>query len=181
MANYPRKRKQSRSKNFVAIPIEGSIVIEALASKAVVIDDAFGGNLTEDLYAISADVQGQVIGLTAGEGDPSSIGFAHGDYSVGEIAENKVVVFLGPGSKIEQERARRLIRNVGPVLGDSLGAQTTMRLHGRGGAGLVRTKLKFTIQSGKDLIIFFYNNSGATLTTGASFRYSGTVYGRWLV
>ncbi len=173
--------RKGRSKGFVAIPVDASITVGALGSKSVAIGDLLGGNLTEDFYAISCDLQAEVNGLTAGEGDPSMIILAHGDYSVAEIAENLVVKLLGPGNKIEQERARRQVRKVGPMYGNDLETQVSMQLAGKSGPGLVRTALKFLINSGKTLSVGFYNNSGATMTTGASVRVTGTVYGRWII
>ncbi len=162
--------------------MDASITLGTLASKAVAVADLFGGNLEEDFYAISADLTAQIIGLTAGEADPSMLVLAHGDYSAAEIAEALVVKLLGPGNKIEQERARRLVRKVGAFYNvRGISAQTTMYLQGRDGAGLVRTKIKFVIDSGKTLDVGLYNNSGATLTTGASVRITGTVYGRWMI
>ncbi len=178
MASKPRRRSR---KGFVAIPVDATITIGAVGSKAVAIADLMGGNLTEDFFAISADLQAQVLGLTQGEGDPSMLVLAHGDYTVAEIAEALVVKLLGPGSKIEQERTRRLIRKVGPFYGDGLSTQLTMDLAGRKGPGLVRTAIKFLINSGKTLSVGFYNNSGATMTTGATVRITGTVYGRWVI
>ncbi len=178
MAKHSRRRS---SKSFVAIPVDVSITIGALTSKAVAIADLMGGNLTEDFYAISSDIQAEINNLTAGEGDPSMIVLAHGDYTAAEIAEHLVVKLLGPGNKLEQERQRRLVRKVGPMYGNEFESQTSMQLAGRQGDGLVRTKLKFVINSGKTLSVGFYNNSGATLTTGASVRVTGTVYGRWIL
>ncbi len=178
MANKSRRRSR---KGFVAILVDATITIGAVGSKAVAIADLMGGNLTEDFYAISTDLQAQVLGLTAGEGDPSMCILAHGDYTVAEIAEALVVKLLGPGSKIEQERTRRLVRKVGPFYGDGTATQTTSNLEGRQGPGLVRTALKFIINSGKTLSVGFYNNSGATMTTGATVRVTGTVYGRWII
>ncbi len=177
MANKNRRR----SRNFVALPFNGSLTIGALSNQAVALDDLLGGNLTEDFYCISGDVQGAVIGMTAGEGDPSQLGFAHGDYSAAEVAEKLNVIFLGPGNKIQQEQSRRLVRPTGVLQGNGLNTQVSMELVGRGGSRTVRTKIKFTIQSGKTLNLFLFNNSGAVYTTGATFRYSGTLYGRWLV
>ncbi len=177
---YTRKRSRN-SKNFVALPISGSGAIGSLADLSVVSDDVFSADLNEDLYMISADLICNVVGLTAGEGDPSMFGIAHGDYTDAEIAEKLNVALLGPGSKIEQERSRRLVRNVGPLYGNGLNTHTDMRLSGKTGPGITRTKIKFVIQSGKNLKAFLYNRSGGTITTGAVLQYSGTIYGRWML
>ncbi len=178
MAN---SRKRSRnSKNFAAIPISGTPALTTLGNQVVLIDDVFGGNLTEDFYGISVDVMAEIINLTAGEGNPMVGGFAHGDYDAAEVAENLDVVFLGPGTKIEQERSRRLVRKTGMY--HSGPVNSTMLLSGRrSDSGLTRTSLKFVINSGKTLNLFLQNISGSALTTGASLRYNGTVYGRWIL
>ncbi len=175
------KHRKRRSGNFVAIPINGELTVGALANQAVVLDDILGGNLTEDLFVMSVDLQGVMIDITAGEGDPSQIGFAHGDYSATEVAENLNVILLGPASKIEQERSRRLVRKTGLLSGDGSNAFVAMTLIGKDGGRLIRTKLKFTVQNGKTINMFLFNNSGAVFTTGARFRWSGTVYGRWIL
>ncbi len=168
-------------KGFVAIPIDGTLSLSTLGNDTVLTVDVFGGNLTEDFYAISADLSSQIIALTAGEGDPTQCGWAHGDYSVTEIKEGLEVELLGPGNKIQQEQSRRLIRRIGMFVGNFLGTHVVMKLQGRSGEAMVRTKLKFVINSGKSLNLWVHNKSGSALTTGASLRFSGTVYGRWLI
>ncbi len=181
MANYKKTSKRSRnSKNFVAMPFNGTVALGTLADQAVVIDDALGGNLTENLYAVSADLMAEVKGLTAGEGEPMVAGFAHGDYVATEIAENLNVVFLGPVDKIVQERTRRLVRKSGVFFGNSDNTQTNMRLIGADGSRIIRTRLRFLLNESKSLSIFIQNLSTGALTTGASLVYSGTLYGRWV-
>ncbi len=179
MAKHTKRKR--RSSNFVAIPINGELTVGALANQAVAVDDVFGGNLTEDLFVMSVDIQGVMIDITAGEGDPSQLGFSHGDYTAAEVAECLNVILLGPADKITQERARRLVRKTGLLAGNGIDSQTSMTLIGKDGGRVIRTKCKFTIQSGTTLEMWLFNNSGAVYTTGARFRYSGTVYGRWLV
>ncbi len=177
----PNARKKSRnSKGFVALPISGNLALGTLGNVTVIFADVFGAPLTEDFYAISSDIAAQIIELTAGEGDPLMCGFSHGDYSVTEVKEALEVKLLGPGNKIEQERTRRLTRKIGIFMADVL-SHTTMKLFGRGGAGLIRTKMRFVLQSGKTLNLYVYNNSGATLTTGAIVKFQGTIYGRWIL
>ncbi len=180
MANKSRKRSRN-SKNFAAIPISGTPALTTLGNQAVLLDDVFGGNLLEDFYAISVDLMAEIINLTAGEGNPMVRGFAHGDYDTAEVAENLDVVFLGPGSKIEQEQSRRLVRKTGFYTSQEV-AHTTMKLSGRhSDGGITRTSLKFVINSAKTLNLLVQNISGSALTTGASLRYNGTVYGRWIL
>ncbi len=175
-----KNTKKRSSKNFVAIPFSGSLPLVTLASEALLSGDVFPGVLTEDFYAISVDLNAQILALTAGEGDPMSCGFAHGDYTDPQIEENLEVSFLGPGSKIAQERARRLVRNTGIFASETVG-HTSMKLYGRTGVGNIRTKLKFVVNSNKNLSIWVLNKSGAALTTGSNLRFQGTVYGRWII
>lgn len=173
-------KKGRSSKNFAAIKVEGTLALSTLVNGVVLASDIFGANLTEDFFVMSADIMAEITGLTAGEGNPHRCGFAHGDYSVTEIKEALDVELLGPGNKIEQERSRRLVRYAGVMYND-ISSQVKLELIGRNGSRLVRTKLKFTIQDGKTMNVWVQNKSGGTLTTGATLRYSGTVYGRWLV
>ncbi len=174
-------RKRSRnSKNFVAIPFDGTLSLGTLNNDVLVSLLPLSNNLTEDLFAISADINAQIIALTAGEGDPMMAGWAHDDYSDTEILENLQVDLLGPGNKIEQEKARRLVRNSGLFM-PTAEAATQLKLFGRYGSGMIRTKLKFVVQSGHGLKFWVFNKSGANLTTGSSLRIQGTVYGRWIL
>ncbi len=181
MANKRAKRSRN-SKNFAALPVTGSLALSTLGNVTVLLNDLLGANLTEDFYGISMDLSAQVIDLTAGEGDPMILGIAHGDYNITEIKEALEVKLLGPGNKIEQERSRRLIRKIGTFLSNSSDAgATVLKLFGRGGAGITRTKIKFVIQSGKSINLFVYNQSGAALTTGGLLKFQGTIYGRWIL
>ncbi len=179
----PAKKKTTRrsNKNFVAIPITGTIPILSLGDGVVVAGDVFGGNLTEDFYALSADIMAEIVGITSGEGNPTMAGFAHGDYTVTELKENLEVTLLGPGTKIEVERSRRLVRKTGMFRSNDP-AHVTMALSGRySDGGLTRTKLKFIVNSGKTLKFWAHNKSGAVYTTGANLKFEGTVYGRWMI
>lgn len=168
MAKHGRRKQ---SKGFVAIPVATNITLSTLDANVTLVASLIG-TLTEDFYCISADLQWTLRTLTAGEG-PIQIGLAHGDYAVGEIQENLDVVYLGPGDKIAQERARRQIRRVGMFSG--LAADEVLE-----NGTSIRTKIKFMIDDGKTLNVFASNRSGATLTTGAIVQIHGTVYGRWV-
>ncbi len=176
----PNTRKRSRnSKNFVAIPFDVNVALGALANTLIVKTGLTSG-FTQNLYIMSVDLAGIITGLTAGEGDPLELGLAHSDYSVTEILENTDVQFLGPGNKIEQEQSRRLVRKVAEGYSD-LASDTTIMFIGRFGSRIIRTKIKFVCQDTKKLDVWVKNRSGSTLTTGASLRASGTIYGRWIL
>ncbi len=167
-----RKRRGRGSKNFVAIPVTAAITLGTLANNTVV-KGSLLGTLLEDLYVISADLIWTIRSLTVGEG-PIEVGVVHSDYTVTEILENLDVTLLGPGTKIEQERSRRLVRRIGMFNG--LGSEEVLN-----DGQVIRTKMRFTCQDGKDLDAWVRNSSGATLITGAIVQVHGTVYGRWML
>ncbi len=167
--------KHKGKKGFVAIPIEGTLALSTLGDGAVLTSNVHTGEFTEDFYCISADIQVSVRALTAGEGMPSSWGVAHGDYSTTEIQEHLAVALLGPANKIEQERSRRLVRNVNSFESDPI--DTTLI---RSTDGEQRVKVRFMIQDGNHLSIWIKNRSGSALTTGAQLEWSGKLYGRWV-
>ncbi len=175
-----RARRSRNSKNFVAIPVDGFLTVGALADGVVVDTSVIGTNFTEDIFVVSTDLSATLTGLTADQGIPSEVILSHGDYTVGEVAEALDVALTGPGSKIEEERSRRLIRKVG-VLNQPTPDGTELAMIGKYGSRIIRTKVKFTIQNDKALRIGLKNRSGATLTTGSLLRFSGYIYGRWLV
>ncbi len=151
-------------------------------NNAVVSEPVLQANFTHDFYAISADLQATITGLTAGEGDPYTMGWFHGDYSNAEVAECLNVTLLGPATKLEQEFSRRLVRRTGVFQTASpTDVATEMSLRGgQSGSPSIRTKLKFVVQDGKALKIYGMNRSDATLTTGAVIHFSGQIYGRWV-
>lgn len=178
----PNKKSARRSnKNFVAIPFQNTVALGTLGDGSVITLSLFGADLLEDLFIISTDMSASVKGLTTTEGVPSDCGIAHNDYTATEIKENLDVQFLGPGSKIEQERSRRLVRKVGVLNSFDTSAKTESSMIGREGSRIVRSKMKFVTQSGHGPNAWIQNRSGAALQTGATLSISGTVYGRWLI
>ncbi len=181
MPDKPKPRKQSRnSKNFVAIEVAGSLALSTLA------DDTYlsvgtQATFTEDFFAISADLSGSIKALTPGEGSPSTMVVAHSDYTDVEVREGLDIGSLtGPADKIQEERSRRLIRKVGVFQSQEVN-HVSLKAEGRYASSRIRTKLRFLISDGNALDIGVWNRSGAALTTGASFEFDGTLYGRWLV
>lgn len=170
-----RKRTHKGSRNFVAIPVNTTITLGTLASGVVLAADLFQGNLTEDLYCMSADLQWSIRDLTAGD-EPIAVGLAHSDYTVTEIKENIDGGLLGPGNKIEQEQARRLVRKAGVFMSPDPTSTGGDLNDGKP----KRSKVKWMIDSGKTLNIWAQNLSGAALQTGSVVRVIGTVYGRWV-
>ncbi len=169
-----KKSYRPSKKNFVALPVTGQLALSTLADDTVLKANVHTGVFTEDFFAISADIQVMVRNLTSGEGEPSSWGLNHSDYTAPEVNEYLNVSLLGRGSKIEQERLKRLVRNGSQLV--HLTAEDELipldRSH--------RVKMRFMIQEGFAIEIWVKNRSGAPLTTGAIMEWNGTIYGRWI-
>ncbi len=155
------------------IPFQVQFSLGALVNDVVISSDMLPSVFTEDFWCSSVYATWAIRGLTPTEG-PISVGLAHNDYTVTEIAEATDVTLTGPGSKIEQERSRRLVRKVGTFRG--LESNEILK----NGVD-IRTGMKFTIEDGKMIEVWAQNRSAATLTTGAVVEVEGVAYGRWLV
>ncbi len=175
-----KKSSKRRNRKLDVIPVEGTLALSTLADDTVVVSGLTSSNLTEDFFVISTDLSVMVNGLTAGEGEPMTVGISHGDYSAGEIGEATDVELLGPADKIQQEQADRLVRKITTLRGDGLNTQVEMKGLNRDGGPIIRTKWRFVIENGKTPAIWIKNRSGAALTTGATLRWDGYIYGRWL-
>jgi len=169
-----RKSRRRYGPNDVKIPLNAAQVLGTLGDNTVLKIAMFGGNLTEDLFIKAIKGTWTIRGLTATEG-PLSFGIAHSDYTVAEIAEAlDAGSLLGPASKIEGERARRLVRKIGTFSG----AATEETVNN---GNPVYTRVGWTQQDGADVNLWVQNQSGATLTTGATLEFLGDLYGKWLV
>ncbi len=160
-----------KGKGFVAIPFEQSLPLSTLGNDVVVAADILGADFARDFYGISIDSAWGMAGHTAAEGS-ISVGFAHNDLSVAEIAENLVAEITDPSDIIARERARRPVRKVGKFIGQEVAEQLfdgVMR----------RTKLKFPIGEGHGLAMWAVNRSGAAFSTGTNMIVEGVLYGRW--
>ena len=175
MAKKRGRRKRSR-KGFVAIPFNVVLSLGTIGDLTVQKLALLGGNLLEDLFIYSVDAVMTLRGHTAGEG-PISVGIAHTDYSVGEIAEAlDVGALLGPQLKIERERAGRLVRKWGLFRG-----LQTNEIIAKSDGRYQRYKVRWTQQDGADVNCWVQNQSGSALTTGTVLEIEGVLYGRWLV
>ncbi len=176
------RRFQARyRKSFVTIPFSNSVVLDTLADNTVLLQD-LTGSLGEDLFWISLDISASIRGLTAGQGDPMTLIAAHGDYTSGEVLEALDVTLVDPDDKIEQERARRLVRKVGVFQqeGQMDDTFTGLRMKGpRGGGSVIRQKTGWSIGDGHAPAIGLHNRSGAALSSGAVMEFDGNIYGRW--
>lgn len=164
-----RNTRRRRNPNFGIIRVQNSVALGTLADNTVI--KITLAAVTQEMRAISADLLWAIRGGTAGDG-PVLLGVAHGDYTVTEIKERIEVDVTSQGTKIEQEQARRAIRDVGYMtdLGD--GEQFNNGL-------IKRTKMGFNIEDGQNVAGFVYNQFGAPLNTGAVLEVTGKIYVNW--
>ncbi len=167
------KHCRRRGRGFVAMPVAGSVLPSTLTS-GTVIKSPLIENLAEDFFAISADLTWTIRDGTVNEG-PLQIGLAHGDYTVAEIKEWLDVDLSNPANLIAREQGGRKCRRTG-FFQQGLGAAGEVLNDGK----MIRTRLKFLMNDGVSLDFWVHNQSGASLSGGATVIVSGTVYGRWI-
>ncbi len=167
-----KKRSRKNRKGFVAIPFNASVALATLADNTVLATNMFGSNYGEDLYIISVDATWHIDALTDGQG-PIPVGYSHSDLTVAEIGEALSAELTDPDNIIQKERARRPVRRAGAFQG-KVGGNETLN-----DGNLIRTQIKFTVGNDFQLQFWAVNRSGAVLTTGATLRINGTLYGRW--
>ncbi len=153
--------------NFRAIRVAVSLNLSTLASathlKATMI------TTDNEMFIISTDLLWSVKGLTAGEG-PLQVGIAHGDYSVTEIKEwFESSGSATTGNMIAQEQSKRRCRGSGVFNG--LNTEETLN-----DGKPIRTKARFSIPDAGTVDMWVRNDSGATLTTGASVQCVGEIF-----
>jgi len=164
---YTRKR----DRNFVAIPFQVSWALVTLGDGTVILQSSLSANFGEDIYIISMDVTFSILGLTVGEG-PISIGMSHGDLSLTEVSEYLDSEMTDPDDIIAKERGRRPVRRMGAFSGVSANESLFNGVP-------KRYKILFSIGNDHALNLWARNLSGAALTTGATVKCQGTIFGRW--
>ncbi len=166
-----RRGQQRYRTNLVAIPFNVDLTLAGVADNFTTVV-AMTGALEEDFYCFSMEVALNMRDHTALDG-PIRIGFAHGDYSVQEINEALDVTILTPDDKIEQERLRRLVRQLGKFMGQDANEVINDGLP-------FRKKVGWVTGDGEVLNLWARNISGGTFTTGTNIGAEGLLFGRWL-
>ncbi len=162
MARKPAKRRRF---NLRPVRVSPSLALVTLASGIVLSSNLWPA--ADQAYVVTSFTGSYSLrGHTAGEG-PLHIGLSHGDYTVTEIKEAIESTSISAGSMIEREQSRRLVRIVGTFNG--LNTEEVLN-----DGKPMKTKLNWFIPIGKELKWFVYNDSGATLTTGAVADITGT-------
>lgn len=167
----PKKRKGR--KPLVAKRVDVALALSTLGGASLLGADLFP-SVDGDFYVVSVKGNWTIKDQTAGEG-PIIVGFAHGDYTDAEIEEwYEVTGEFIRGDKIANERARRRCRESGAFQCKDQQPETL------NDGNPQNTPMRFVIEDGQNIKFWAYNDSGATLTTGAIVEFRGKVFGRYI-
>ncbi len=164
-----KRSRRGRRRRFAVCPVNAILPLLATADAGVV--KLVLLNNVEDVYWTSADLSISLRDFTAGEG-PVGFGCVNDDLTAAEIVEAVAAAPTGPDDIIQNERARRPVRDWGQFPG----------LAGNEGVGdnLARRYLiKMAIGENSGFSFWAQNRSGAAFTTGAEIIISGKLYGYW--
>ncbi len=151
-------RKKRNNKNFRAVRVAASFALGTLGSTTWIISELLD-NPSQELYAISADLNWSMSNITSPQG-PIAVGLAHSDYSVAELKEWFQSTNTLTGDKIEQEESRRLARDVGIFQASNI----ALGHAGLNDGNTIRTRLRFRIEDGKSLVAWAANLGGEALS-----------------
>ncbi len=165
-----RGRRRRYTGRFVAIRVNGQMVLGTLADVTVIKQNLNSGASDNEWYAISLDLTIAVSALTAGEG-PLIVGVCNSNLSVTQVKEALEADTTDFNSVDSQEASRRQVRDFGQFSGLNT---NEVLFDGRPR----RVKLKMKIFAGENVAIFIYNQAGGALTTGAAITWQGKMYGR---
>ncbi len=136
--------------------------------------------LAEDFRMLKAEVFAIIDGLTATEGNNMMLGLANGELDAAEVGE--CIAIDGPlnrNDRLKQEQAERFVKLI------SVGHQgspttTSYQFKNETGGPQIVVKPQWTFSDPEGWQWFLFNNSGAALTTGATWRIVTTIYGVWV-
>ena len=146
----------------------GLITLATLANVTALKEDS-PLTLGEDFRLIKGEIFGSLSGATPGEG-PLWLFLADDELTVAEIAES--IESSGPSDRndrVAMERAERPVFLLGmlPVLA------AEEPIHGpKGQRGVIEKTVRWTFSNPEGWTLGVFNQSGGTLTTGATFRYA---------
>ncbi len=158
-----------RRDKLVWIPFIQDHALSTLGS-GIVLSEAVV-TLGEDFFWLGVKAAYSLRGHAAAEG-PISVGWAHGDLSVGEVAEALDASLTDPDDIIAKERARRPVRRVGIFAG---AVSDENLAHGEE----ITTRTKFSVGDGHILSMWARNDDSGALTGNDVIHVVGAAYGRW--
>ncbi len=164
-----RSLAKARNSRFQALQVNAILTLATLASETALTQALTA--LADDFWIQSMDLNWAIRTATAGEG-PIAVGIANGDLSVSEIKEALNASPVSRSDIVNREHARRPVRRVAQF--EVLAANESLN-----DGKPIRTVGKMYLAEGTELNAYAFNQSGASLTTGAVIRIWGTIYGVW--
>ncbi len=167
-----KKRGGSRRKfNLRMVRTSPTLALGALVSNTAITTGLTG--VADGAYrAVTVKMTWSLRELSADQG-PITFGYAHSDYTVGEIKECiEAAAAISVGNKVAQEQANRLVRVIG-----SFQPVDTGEAEFNDGKP-VSTKLNWLIPIGDEVDIFAYNDDTGDLTTGGRISATGQMWVR---
>ncbi len=170
----PKKYPKKRRFNLRKVRIESGLGIGALAASDVT-SSALTATSANAYRVTSVKCSYTIVDLAAAIDGAFQFGIAHSDYTPAEIEECiEATGAIDIGNKVEQERANRLVREIGTISpeGTPLVAGEISYNDGRP----VKTKLNWMIGIGDTLVMYVRNGSGAVYTTGSTLKSKGEMW-----
>ncbi len=158
-----RGRKGRSMQGYLKGNVDEELNLGTLASKTLVAD-TWDESPEEKTLISSIVATWSLDGIVSGQG-PLIFGVAHSDYSDAEIEaviENQAS--WDQGSKVEQEIAKRLVRQIGQFVNETGSGTNDVQFND---GKPVKTKLNWRLNTGDTLKMWAYNVSGAALSTSA--------------
>ncbi len=166
-------RRARRNFNLRKVRINGALSLGALAALDV-ISGAITSTVSDKLRFISVNASYSWSDFGALADDGCVFGLAHSDYSTAEIEEClEANTAMDLGDKVAQERANRLVREIGTIGSNAAGS-----LSGEAFADgrKVKTRLNWLMSEGDSLSIWVRNASNTVWTTGSSITMAGEIW-----
>ncbi len=168
-----KKGRKSRRFNLRKVRVAAAAVIGALAALDVTKTAATSATAST-LRVISVDCS-YAWSDKADIDDGAQFGWAHSDYSAAEIEEClEASSSIDIGDKVEQERANRLVREIGIIAGANTGGAGSGASFNQGMP--VKTRLNWLLSIGDTLDLWVRNSSGVVYTTGSTLVASGNLW-----
>jgi len=164
-----RKRQPRRREKLIVWPVFVTLTLSTLSDNAVI--DTTLLDLAHDARLVSADLTIAAKGQTVGQA-PIYIGMSHSDLSITEISEAVAAAPASPDDIIQNERARRPVRDMGVLSAVSIDEVLNNGMPARFRIGL-------SIRTAFDLNLWAQNRSGAPLTSGTIVTVAGKIFGHW--
>ncbi len=162
MANKRKGRRRSM-RGYLKGNVQESLSLGTLGADSLVAD-TWDESPEEKTLVSSIVCTWSLDQLTAPQG-PIIFGVAHSDYSDNEIeAVIENVASWDQGSKVEQEIAKRLVRQIGQFVSPTGAGEGLTDVSFNDGKP-VKTKLNWRLNSGDTLKMWAYNVSASALST----------------